>query len=153
MAPVHLALMFGARGPNTSINSACASGSDALGIALSHLRLGNADVMLAGGTDNVISPPGIAAASVVVALSKEADPAEACRPFDLHRNGFVYGEGAAILVLETYEHAQSRGAPILAELAGAGWSFDATNETAPGGEGASLVQGTIAAIWHTPGCS
>ncbi len=135
MAPVQVGLMVGAKGPNSSINSGCASGSDAIGIALNHLRLGHADVMLAGGTDTIISPIAIAVAGIVGALSKQPDPAKASRPFDLYRDGFVYGEGAGILVLETYEHAQWRGATILAELAGAGWSFDAYSETAPDPEG------------------
>jgi 3-oxoacyl-[acyl-carrier-protein] synthase II len=138
MAPVHVALMTGARGPNTSVNSACASGSDAIGIALNHLRQGSADVMIAGGTEALISPLAVASASVVGALSRETDTSKASRPFDLNRDGFVYGEGAGILILETYSHAQDRGAPIIAELAGAGWSFDATNMTAPDAEGQAL---------------
>jgi 3-oxoacyl-[acyl-carrier-protein] synthase II len=125
------ALEFGLKGPNSSLNSACASGNDALGTALNLLRLGHADVMAAGGTETQVNPMAIALTGRVGALSREPDPKKACRPFDLNRNGMVYGEGAAILVLETLEHAQQRGAPILAELAGAGWTFDAFNETAP----------------------
>ena len=139
MAPVHVGLVIGAKGPNTSVNSACASGNDAIGIAFNYLKLGHADVMIAGGTDSLIAPLPIASAGLVGALSKESDPSKACRPFDLHRNGFVYGEGAGILILETYDHAQSRGAPTLAELAGAGWSFDAYSETAPDPEGEALA--------------
>jgi 3-oxoacyl-[acyl-carrier-protein] synthase II len=125
------ALEFGLKGPNSSLNSACASGNDALGTALNLLRMGHADVMLAGGTETQVNAIAIALTGRVGALSREPDPKKACRPFDLNRSGMVYGEGAAILVLETFEHAQQRGAPILAELAGAGWSFDAFNETAP----------------------
>ncbi len=124
-------LEFGLKGPNSSLNSACASGNDALGTALNLLRMGHADVMLAGGTETQVNPIAIAITGLVGALSREPDPKKACRPFDLNRSGMVYGEGAAFLVLETLEHAQQRGAPILAELAGAGWSFDAFNETAP----------------------
>ena len=124
-------LEFGLKGPNSSLNSACASGNDALGTALNLLRMGHADVMLAGGTETQVNPIAIAITGLVGALSREPDPKKACCPFDLNRSGMVYGEGAAILVLETLEHAQQRGAPILAELAGAGWSFDAFNETAP----------------------
>jgi len=134
MVPCHVALEIGAKGPNTSVNSACASGSDAVGEALNHLRLGHAEVMLAGGSETTISQMAIASLARVGALSKETDPQKASRPFDLNRNGFVYGEGAGVLVLETLEHAQRRGAPILAELAGAGWSFDAYNDTAPDAE-------------------
>jgi 3-oxoacyl-[acyl-carrier-protein] synthase II len=124
-------LEFGLKGPNSSLNSACASGNDALGTALNLLRMGHADVILAGGSETQVNPIAIAITGLVGALSREPDPTKACRPFDLNRSGMVYGEGAAILVLETMEHAQQRGAPILAELAGAGWSFDAFNETAP----------------------
>ncbi len=125
------ALEFGLKGPNSSLNSACASGNDALGTALNLLRLGHADVMVAGGTESQVNPIAIAITGRVGALSREPDPEKACRPFDLNRDGMVYGEGAAMLVLETLEHAQQRGAPVVAELAGAGWSFDAFNETAP----------------------
>lgn len=131
MVSAIVALEFGLKGPNSSLNSACASGSDALGITLNLLRLGHVDVMLAGGTETQVNPLAIAVTGRVGALSREPDPEKACRPFDLSRSGMVYGEGAAMLVLETCEHARQRGAPILAELAGAGWSFDAFNETAP----------------------
>ena len=134
MVTAQVGLEFGAKGPNTSLNSACASGSDALGTALNHLRLGHADVILAGGAEANISPIAVASTGRVGALSRETDPSKASRPFDLNRDGFVFGEGAGILILETYEHARERGAPILAELAGAGWSFDAYNETAPDAE-------------------
>jgi len=134
MVTAQVGLEMGARGPNTSLNSACASGSDALGVALNHLRLGHADVLIAGGSESIISPIAIAGTARVGAMSRQTDPAKASRPFDLNRDGFVYGEGAGMLVLETLEHAQQRGAPIMAELAGAGWSFDAFNETAPDAE-------------------
>jgi len=134
MVTAQVGLEFGAKGPNTSLNSACASGSDALGTALNHLRLGHADVMIAGGAEANISPVAVASTGRVGALSRETDPHKASRPFDLNRGGFVFGEGAGILILETYEHARQRGAPILAELAGAGWSFDAYSETAPDAE-------------------
>ncbi len=131
MVSSQVALNIGARGPNSSINSACASGSDVLGLAMNHILLGNADVIIAGGSEANINPAAIAATARVGALSREPDPSRASRPFDLNRSGFVYGEGAAVLVLESLEHARKRGAPILAELAGAGWSFDAYNDTAP----------------------
>jgi len=134
MVTAQVGLETGAKGPNTSLNSACASGSDALGVAMNHLLLGSAEVMLAGGAEANISPVAVASTARVGALSREPDPLKASRPFDLNRNGFIFGEGAAILVLETLEHAQKRKAPILAELAGAGWSFDAFSETAPDAE-------------------
>jgi len=134
MVPAQVALEFGAKGPNSVVNAACASGTDALAKALNHIRLGHADVMLAGGTETTISPIGIASMSIVGALSRNPDPQKASRPFDLNRDGFVFGEGCGMMILESYEHAQSRNAPILAELAGAGWSFDAFSETAPNPE-------------------
>ncbi len=131
MVSAQVGLEFGMRGPNSTVNSACASGADALGTALGHIRLGHAEVMIAGGAEGNLSGIAIASMSIVGALSRNPDPSKASRPFDLNRDGFVYGEGAGLLVLETYEHAAARGAPILAELAGAGWSFDAYSETAP----------------------
>jgi 3-oxoacyl-[acyl-carrier-protein] synthase II len=131
MVAAIVGLEFGLKGPNSSLNSACASGNDALGTALNLLRLGHADVIVAGGTETQVNPLAIAITGRVGALSRQSDPGKACRPFDLERDGMVYGEGAALLVLESLEHAQQRGAPILAELAGAGWTFDAFNETAP----------------------
>ena len=134
MVTAQVALEIGAKGPNTSLNSACASGSDALGTALNHLLLGHADVVIAGGAEAGVNPISIASTARVGALSRETDPTRASRPFDLNRDGFVFGEGAGILVLETLEHARERNAPILAELVGAGWSFDAYSETAPDAE-------------------
>jgi len=133
-ASMRVGMMLGAKGPNSSVNSLCASGADAIGTALNFIRLGYADVMLAGGADSSLSPVGIAGIDMVGAVSREADPLKASRPFDLNRNGFVYGEGAGILVLESYEHARKRGALVLAEVAGAGWSFDAYDQTAPAPE-------------------
>jgi 3-oxoacyl-[acyl-carrier-protein] synthase II len=131
MVPAHIGLELGAKGINTSINSACNSGNDAIGMALSFLRLGYADVILAGGAGANVTLLALAATNRIGALSREADPAKACRPFDMNRSGFVYGSGAGVLVLESLEHALDRGAPILAEIAGVGWSFDAYSETAP----------------------
>ena len=130
MVAGHIGLEFGAKGPNTTVNSACTSGGDALGTALNFLRMGYADVMLAGGAATNVTTLGLAGAARMGALSREPDPEKACRPFDMQRDGFIYGEGAGILILETLEHATKRNAAILAEFAGAGWSFDAFNETA-----------------------
>ena len=134
MVAAQVGLVMGAKGLNTTLNSACASGSDALGTALMHLRLGHADVIIAGGAESNVNILAIATCGAVGALSKAQDPDKSSRPFDLNRNGFVFGDGAGILIMETYEHAMERGAPILAELAGVGWSFDAYNEAAPDAE-------------------
>jgi 3-oxoacyl-[acyl-carrier-protein] synthase II len=141
-ASMQVGMMLGAKGPNSSVNSLCASGADAIGTAGNFIRLGYADVMIAGGSDASLEPVGMAGIDQLGALSHEADPAKACRPFDLNRNGFVYAEGAGLLVLENYEHARRRGAPILAELAGAGWSFDAHDATAPAPEAEAYAMRT-----------
>jgi len=101
-----------------------------------------ADVMIAGGSDASLEPVGVAGIDILGALSHESDPSKACRPFDLNRNGFVYAEGAGLLVLESYEHAKKRGAPILAEVAGVGWSFDAHDATAPAPEAEAYAMRT-----------
>ncbi len=133
-ASMHVGMLLGAKGPNNTVNSLCASGVDAIGTATNFIRLGYADVMIAGGSDASLEPVSMAGIDILGALSHESDPAKASRPFDLNRNGFVYGEGAGLLVLESLEHAKKRGAPILAEIAGAGWSFDACDSTAPAPE-------------------
>lgn len=131
VAAVQVGLMFGIKGPNFSVNSACASGAEALASAYDMIKLGYADIMLAGGTDATIVPLTLAGMWIVGALTREEDPAVASRPFDLNRGGFVFGEGAGIVVLERLEHARNRGATILAELAGVSRSFDAYSESAP----------------------
>lgn len=131
VAAVQVGLMFGIKGPNFSVNSACASGAEALASAYDMIKLGYTDIMLAGGTDATIVPITLAGMSIVGALTKEEDPSIASRPFDLNRGGFVFGEGAGIAVLESLEHARNRGAKILAELAGVSRSFDAYSEFAP----------------------
>ncbi|MBE3591235.1 MAG: beta-ketoacyl-[acyl-carrier-protein] synthase family protein [Firmicutes bacterium] len=140
MAAARVARELGLRGPNTTINSACASGADAIGQALNLIRLGHAPVLLAGGSEAITHPVTIASLGIVGALSqRNEEPERASRPFDRDRDGFVLGEGAGVLVLESEEHARARGARILAELAGAGWSFDATDDTAPDAEGQALA--------------
>lgn len=129
-----IGMMLGAKGPNSSVNTLCASGADAIGTALNFIRLGYADVMIAGGADSSLDLISIAGIDILGALSRESDPLKASRPFDANRDGFVYGEGAGLVILETYEHASKRGAPILAEVAGAAWSFDAFDQTAPAPE-------------------
>ncbi|MGB6895212.1 MAG: beta-ketoacyl-ACP synthase II [Dehalococcoidia bacterium] len=141
MAAARVGRVLGVRGPNTTMNSACASGTDALGHAFNLIRTGAADVLLAGGTEAIISPVGIASMAVVGALTRSwnDEPQRASRPFDAKRSGFVLGEGAGILLLESEEYARRRRALILAELVGAGWSFDATDDTAPDVEGQTLA--------------
>ncbi len=141
MAAARVGRVLGVRGPNSTINSACASGTDALGQALNMIQSGAADVLLAGAAEAVVTPVGIATMGVLGALTKEGndDPHRASRPFDATRTGFVLAEGAGMLLLETEERAQERGASILAEFAGAGWSFDATDDTAPDYRGQALA--------------
>ena len=131
---------LGLRGPNTTINTACASGTDALGHALNLIRLGHARALLAGGAEAIITPLALASMGRMGALShNNADPEHASRPFDLHRDGFVLGEGAGVLLLESEQSALARGVRIYCELAGVGWSFDATDDTAPDAEGQALA--------------
>jgi 3-oxoacyl-[acyl-carrier-protein] synthase II len=129
--PMQLGMMLGARGPNMTANSLCASGTSIIATCLYFIRLGYADVMIAVAADASLDEVAIASMNAVGALTREPDPEKACRPFDLNRSGFVYGEGCGVLVLESLEHARKRGAPILAEVAGTGWSFDAYDATAP----------------------
>ncbi|MBI5283498.1 MAG: beta-ketoacyl-ACP synthase II [Chloroflexi bacterium] len=140
MSAGRVARELGLRGPNSSINSACASATDALGHTFNMIRTGAADIMLGGGSEAIITPVAVATMGLMGALSKGYNdtPQKASRPFDLHRDGFVLGEGAGIVVMESLEHAQSRGATILAEYIGQGWSFDAADDAAPDTEGQSL---------------
>ncbi len=140
-APGLVAIEFGLRGPNFAVVSACASGTNAVGEAFHVLRRGDADAMLVGGADAVIIPLAMAGMEVMTALSKRNDePQRASRPFDAQRDGFVMGEGATFLALETVEHAQARGARIIAEVVGYGATNDAFHITAPDerGDGAAL---------------
>ncbi len=137
MAAGLISMRYGARGPNYATVSACASSAHALGLAYRSIRTGEADVMIAGGTEATITPLCTAGFAAMKALStRNDDPSTASRPFDKYRDGFVLGEGAATLVLESLEHARGRGAPILAELLGFGQSADAYHMTAPAPEGA-----------------
>jgi 3-oxoacyl-[acyl-carrier-protein] synthase II len=141
MAAGRVGRQLGLRGPNTSINSACASATDALGQAFNMIRSGAAEILLAGGTEAIITPVAVATMGLMGALSKGYNdtPQKASRPFDLNRDGFVLGEGSGVLILESEEHARSRGATIMAEYAGQGWSFDAADDAAPDAEGQSLA--------------
>ena len=140
MGSARLAREIGVRGPNTTINTACASGTDALGHAMNLIRLGHARALLAGGAEAMVTPLALSSMGRMGALSKNNDdPAHASRPFDAQRDGFILGEGAGVLLLESEEAALARGARIYCELAGVGWSFDATDDTAPDPEGQALA--------------
>ena len=139
LAPGHIAIRYGAKGPNITMTTACAASSHAIGEALLAIRRGACDAVIAGGTEATITPMALGGFCAMKALStRNDDPAGASRPFDKDRDGFVMGEGAAILILEELEFARRRGAKIYAELRGYGASGDAHHITAPapGGEGA-----------------
>ncbi|HFB67512.1 MAG TPA: beta-ketoacyl-[acyl-carrier-protein] synthase II [Calditrichae bacterium] len=139
IAAGHISMRYGMKGPNYATVSACATASHAIGDAVRLLRYGDADVMLAGGSEAAITPMGVGGFNALKALStRNDDPQHASRPFDKQRDGFVMGEGAGVLVLETLEHALARGAKIYAEIRGVGFTADAHHITAPapGGEGA-----------------
>ncbi len=131
-----IAIQYGVRGPNMAVVTACATGTNAIGEAAEMIRRGSADIMIAGGSEAAIIPIAVAGLIVMGALSRRNDdPEAASRPFDLDRDGFVIGEGSAIMVLEDLEHAQSRGASILAEVSGYGTTNDAFHISAPAEKG------------------
>ncbi len=136
MASGQVSMMTGAKGPNFSTVSACATGADSIGEALEMIRRGRADVVIAGGTEAAICEIGVAGFNSCMALStRNDDPQAASRPFDSGRDGFVLGEGAGVVILESVEHAEKRGATVLAELAGYGASSDSHHVTQPHPEG------------------
>lgn len=135
-----LAIRLGARGPNMALATACASGNNAIGEALEMIRRGSADVMIAGASEAALFPLTMAGMNVMGALStRNDDPLTASRPFDKNRDGFLMGEGAGILILETLEHAQARGAAILCEISGYGTTDDAYHISAPAENGAGAA--------------
>jgi len=140
LAPGHISIITGAKGPNSCVVTACATGTHCIGDAYRMIQYGDADAVIAGGTEATITPMAVAGFNAMKALStRNDDPERASRPFDLGRDGFVIGEGSGILVLEEMESALARGANILAEVAGFGMSGDAHHITAPpeGGTGAA----------------
>ena len=135
-----LAIRFGARGPNMALATACASGNNAIGEALEIIRRGAADAMMAGGSEAALVPVAMAGMNVMTALStRNDDPQTASRPFDKDRDGFLMGEGAGMLILESLEHAQARGANILCEVTGYGTTDDAHHISAPAENGAGAA--------------
>jgi len=140
LAPGHISIKYGAKGPNVSSVSACATGTHSIGDAYQMIRRGDADAMIAGGTESVVTPLAIGGFAVMRALStRNDDPQAASRPFEKNRDGFVLAEGAGIVILEEYEAAKKRGAKIYGEVVGYGLTGDAYHLTAPspGGEGAA----------------
>lgn len=136
IAAGHISMRHGFRGPNFSVVSACASATNAIIEAMYTIRYGKADMIVTGGSENIINEPCVGGFNAMKALSeRNDDPKTASRPFDLDRDGFVMGEGAGALVLESYEHAMARGAKIYVELAGGGATADAHHITAPHPEG------------------
>lgn len=140
LASGQISIRFGAKGPNSAVVTACATGSHAIGDAFKIIQRGDADAMIAGGTEAVITPLGIGGFNAMKALSTRNDePEKASRPFDMDRDGFVMGEGAGVMILESLETALERGAGIYAEIAGYGMAADAYHITSPSpnGEGAA----------------
>ena len=147
MASGYVAIKFKAYGPNLSVVTACATGTHAIGEAFKMIQRGAAEVMIAGGTESPITPLGIAGFSAMRALSTRNDaPEKASRPFDKERDGFVVAEGAGIVILESLEHAKSRGAKIIAEIVGYGMSSDAFHITAPDESGHGAAKAMRAAL-------
>ncbi len=142
MAAGEIAIQYGFLGPNYAVSSACATANNAIGEAMRHLRYGDSDVMICGGTEAAITKLGITGFSQAGALAEtyNDNPEKASRPFDKNRAGFLMGEGAGIFVLETEEHAKKRGARIRAELAGYGTTDDAFHITSPNPEGKSQAE-------------
>ncbi len=147
IAAGHIAIKWGFKGPSHVVVSACASGTDALGMALRTIQYGDADIMISGGSEASVCPMAVAGFANMKALSTRNDePTKASRPFDLNRDGFVIAEGAGILILEELEHARKRGARILGEIAGYGATNDAFHVTQPASGGAGAARAMEAAI-------
>ena len=146
MAAGNVSIAYGLKGKSLNVVTACATGTHSIGEAYRTIQYGDADVMIAGGTESSITPIGIAGFSALTALSFSEDPERASIPFDKERNGFVRGEGSAIVVLEELEHAKRRGAKIYAELTGYGCSSDAYHITSPAEDGSGAATAMLNAL-------
>lgn len=146
MAAGNVSIAYGLKGKSLNVVTACATGTHSIGEAFRTIQYGDADVMIAGGTESSITPIGIAGFSALTALSFSEDPERASIPFDKERNGFVMGEGSAIVVLEELEHAKRRGAKIYAELNGYGCSSDAYHITSPAEDGSGAATAMLNAL-------
>ena len=146
MAAGNVSIAYGLKGKSLNVVTACATGTHSIGEAYRTIQYGDADVMIAGGTESSITPIGIAGFSALTALSFSEDPERASIPFDKERNGFVMGEGSAFVVLEELEHAKRRGAKIYAELTGYGCSSDAYHITSPAEDGSGAATAMLNAL-------
>ena len=146
MAAGNVSIAYGLKGKSLNVVTACATGTHSIGEAYRTIQYGDADVMVAGGTESSITPIGIAGFSALTALSFSEDPQRASIPFDKDRNGFVMGEGSAVVVLEELEHAKRRGAKIYAELIGYGCSSDANHITSPAEDGSGAATAMLNAL-------
>ena len=146
MAAGNVSIAFGLKGKSINVVTACATGANSIGEAFRTIQYGDADVMLAGGTEGSVTPIGIAGFSALTALSSCEDPEKCSVPFDKDRSGFVMGEGAAIVVLEELEHAKKRGAKIYAEVLGYGCSSDAFHITSPAEDGSGAAKAMLNAL-------
>ncbi len=146
MAAGNVSIAFGLKGKSLNVVTACATGTNSIGEAFRAIQYGEADVMLAGGTEGAVTPIGIAGFSSLTALSDSTDPARCSLPFDKDRSGFVMGEGAAVVVLEELEHARNRGAHIYAEVLGYGCSSDAYHITSPAEDGSGAAKAMTSAL-------
>ena len=146
MAAGNISIQFGLKGKNIDVVTACASGTNSIGEAMRTIQYGDADVMVAGGAEACITPIGVAGFAGLTALSTSEDPTRASIPFDKERDGFVIGEGAGIVILESLEHAKARGAKIYAELVGYGATSDAYHITSPAEDGSGAARAMLNAI-------
>lgn len=146
MAAGNVSIMFGLKGKSINVVTACATGTNSIGEAFRTIQYGDADVMVAGGTESSVTPVAVAGFGALTALSNSEDPARCSIPFDKDRNGFVMGEGAGIVVLEELEHAKARGAKIYAEVLGYGCTSDAYHITSPAEDGSGAANAMLNAL-------